>query len=245
MAEQTIKIYKARLTRVVEQTETTKHFEWEVLSSEPFRFTPGQFISLTHEFEGKVHTRAYSIASPPRDANRIDLCLNRVPGGLFSNFLCDLAPGAVIQFEGPFGFFTLREPLERDAVFIATGTGIAPIRAMLDYLLHRGTDRQVWLIFGVRYPRSILYRDEFEELARPGGLARRHPNFHFIPTLSRPDESWQGATGHVQGHVQRLLAGRSDFEAYICGLKRMVDDMRAILKQMGLDRKAIRYEKYD
>lgn len=239
MAEQTIKIYRARLDRVLEQTETTKHFEWEVLSSERFRFTSGQFISLTHEFAGKVQTRAYSIASPPRDLNRFDLCLNRVPGGLFSNYLCDLAPGAGIQFEGPFGFFTPREPLERDAVFIATGTGIAPVRGMLHTLLQRGTARQLWLVFGVRYPRSILYREEFEE------LARRHPNFHFIPTLSRPDASWQGATGYVQGHVQRLFPRRSDFEAYICGLKRMVDEMRTILKQMGLDRKAIRYEKYD
>lgn len=239
MTQQTITTYKARLLRVVEQTATTKHFEWEILSAGLFRFTPGQFISLTHDFDGKMQTRAYSIASAPRAVNRIDLCLNRVPGGLFSNFLCDLAPGAIIRFEGPFGFFTLREPLERDAVFIATGTGIAPVRAMLQHLFQGGIERQIWLIFGVRYPSSILYRDEFEE------LARQHGNFHFVPTLSRPDASWQGATGYVQTHVQRLFADRKDLEAYVCGLKRMVDDMRAILKQMGLDRKAIRYEKYD
>lgn len=231
--------YTARLDRVVELTPTTRHFEWEILGNERFRFVPGQFISLTHDFAGEVHTRAYSIASPPGERNRIDLCLNRVSAGHFSNYLHSLTPGAEIRFEGPFGFFTLREPLARDALFVATGTGIAPIRSMLHYLLARGTDRTVTLIFGVRYPSSILYGNEFEE------LARSHLNFHFLPTLSRPDESWQGATGYVQGHVQRLFAGGTDFEAYVCGLKRMVNDVRAILKGMGLDRKAIRYEKYD
>lgn len=239
MTVQPAKSYTARLTRPVDLTPTTKHFEWEIVEPEPFRFLAGQFISLTHDFEGNIHTRAYSIASPPREGKRFDLCLNRVPDGLISNYLHSLQPGAVIRFDGPYGFFTLREPLDRDALFIAAGTGIAPIRAMLHHLFARGTERKIWLIFGARYPTSILYREEFEE------LAHRHANFHFLPTVSRPDETWQGATGYVQGHVQRLLAGRQDFEAYICGLKRMVDDMRAILKAMRLDRKAIRYEKYD
>lgn len=239
MAVPLAKTYQARLERVVALTPTTKHFEWEILGNEPFRFLAGQFISLTHDFEGKVHTRAYSIASPPRDSNRIELCLNRVDAGLFSNYLHSLAPGATIRFEGPFGFFTVHAPLERDAIFIATGTGIAPIRSMLLDLFARGTDRKISLVFGVRYPNGILYREDFD------ALSERHKNFQFLPTISRPDESWHGATGYVQGHAQRLFAGRKDFEAYICGLKRMVDDMRAILKTMGLDRKAVRYEKYD
>jgi ferredoxin-NADP reductase len=234
--------YRARLRRVVELTPATKHFEWEVVEGGRFDFLAGQFISLTLERAGQTHTRAYSLASPPRGDARFDLCLNRVPGGLFSNYLCDLAPGAEMAFNGPHGFFTVQVPVERDAVFIATGTGIAPIRGMLADLFARQLDagREHWLLFGVRHPETVLYPDEFAQLAAD------HPQFHFAPTLSRPPASWRGRTGYVQQQLRQLFAGRQDFTAYICGLKAMVDDVRRILKEeFGLDRRQVRYEKYD
>jgi CDP-4-dehydro-6-deoxyglucose reductase len=229
--------YRARLARVETLTDTTKHFEFEVLGPRPFGFTAGQFISLYLPRDGAEDNRAYSVASAPQP-NRFDLCLNRVPGGYFSNYLCDLAPGAGVEFEGPFGFFVLRHPL-RDSLFIATGTGIAPIRGMLQELFACGTDRNVWLLFGVRYPNTILYRDEFE------ALAARHPNFHFLPTLSRAPADWPGLRGHVQEHLDSLLAEHPGLDAYLCGLKAMVDDVHQRLKARGFDRKQIRYEKYD
>jgi CDP-4-dehydro-6-deoxyglucose reductase len=230
--------YRARLVQIEPMTDTTKHFVWDVTGPQPFHFTAGQFISLHLERNGSDDVRAYSLASALVATNRFDLCLNRVPGGYFSNHLCDLGPGAAIEFEGPFGFFVPREPL-RDSVFIATGTGIAPIRGMLQEIFRRGTDRQLWLVFGVRYRETILYQDEFAE------LASQHPNFHFWPTLSRPAAEWKGRRGYVQEHVERLVAERPELDAYICGLKAMVDDMRRRLKAQGLDRKQIRYEKYD
>ena len=236
--------YRARLARVETLTETTKHFEFEVLGPRHFSFTAGQFISLYLARDGGEDNRAYSLASPPV-GNRFDLCLNRVPGGYFSNYLCDLAPGATVDFEGPFGFFVLRQP-PRDSLFIATGTGIAPIRGMLQERFGNpsassgsSTDRQVWLLFGVRYPNTILYRDELE------ALAARHSNFHFLPTLSRAPAEWTGLRGHVQEHLEPLLTQHSGVDAYICGLKAMVDDVRRRLKARGFDRKQIRYEKYD
>ncbi len=229
--------YRARLARLEVLTNTTKHFAFEVLGPKPFSFTAGQFISLYVARNGAEDNRAYSIASAPA-GNRFDLCLNRVPGGYFSNYLCDLAPGATIEFEGPFGFFVLRQP-PRDSLFIATGTGIAPIRGLLRHLFSQDTDRDVWLLFGVRYPETILYRHEFE------ALAARHPNFHFLPTLSRSPAEWSGLRGHVQEHLDTLLAEHPGLDAYICGLKAMVDDVRQRLKARGFDRRQIRYEKYD
>ncbi len=170
------------------------------------------------------------------------MCLNRVPGGIFSNYLCDLERGANIPFTGPHGFFVLPQPVERDQVFIATGTGIAPVRGMLAGLLAAdgGLKHDVWLLFGVRYPETILYRSEFDR------LAAEHPKFHFVPALSRPPADWRGERGHVQELMRRLFTGRKDFEASICGLKAMVDDVRRILKEeFGLDRRQIHYEKYD
>ncbi len=229
--------YRARLTHVETLTETTKHFEFEVLGPKPFEFTAGQFVSLYVQRDGAEDNRAYSIASAP-SANRFDLCLNRVPAGYFSNHLCDLTPGATIDFEGPFGFFVAGPP-PRDSLFVATGTGIAPIRGILQGLLSRGGEQNLWLIFGVRYANTILYREEFET------LASRHANFHFWPTLSRPVADWSGRRGHVQEHVERLTAERPDLQVYLCGLKAMVDDLRQRLKARGLDRQQIRYEKYD
>lgn len=230
--------FRARLAQVKALTETTKHFTWEVTGPRAFTFTAGQFISLHLERNGVDDVRPYSLASAPAPDNRFDLCLNRVPGGYFSNYLCDLSPGAAIEFEGPFGFFVPREPL-RDSVFVATGTGIAPIRGLLQEIFRRGTDRQIWLVFGVRYPETILYRAQFE------ALATRQPNFHFWPTLSRAPADWRGRCGYVQTQVEPLVSERPDLDLYICGLKAMVDDLRQRLKARGLDRKQIRYEKYD
>ena len=239
LVNETKLLHAATLRRVIELCPGTKHLEFEITSARRFDFTAGQFISLTMQFSSKSHTRAYSIASALNRSPRFDLCLNRVQDGRFSNYLCDLAAGATIEFDGPLGFFTLPRQLERDLVFIATGTGIAPIRAMLQQLFRNGTGHQVYLIFGVRYPHTILYREEFEQ------LSAGHPNFHFIPTLSRPPADWTGASGHVQKQIEACFPGRSNFDTYICGLKLMVDDVRHQLKAMGLDRRQIHYEKYD
>lgn len=236
------KRYRGILRHCRTLTETTKHLEWEVIAGGPFQFLPGQFISMTLVRNGQEHTRAYSVASPPRADSRFDLCLNRVPGGIFSNYLCDIQPGAEMEFTGPHGFFVLREPLERDLVFIATGTGIAPIRSMLHHLFAQPAPRlpTVWLLFGVRYPHTILYREEFEQ------LAARFPNFRFVPVLSRAPADWGGERGHVQDAIRKLFAGRRDFDAYLCGLKAMVDDTRKLLRtELGLERSQVHYEKYD
>lgn len=228
----------ARLTDCYFCGPRTKHFRFQVEGPERFQFQPGQHISVLHDVNGREEARPYSIASPPRGDNSLELCLNRVDEGAFSNYLFDLPRGARVRFEGPEGGFVLC-PRGRDALFTATGTGIAPIRSMLHHLLATGTSRDMALLFGVRYENSILYRDEFER------LAREHPTFRFIPTLSRPGEHWTGETGYVQEHVLRLLAGRSDVDVYLCGLKAMVDEVRGLLAASGFDLRSVFYEKYD
>jgi ferredoxin-NADP reductase len=235
------KLLTARLVRSVPLSGETKHLEFAVEDLPCFDFAAGQFVSMKEPHNGHEITRAYSIASPPRGDNTFDLCLNRVPEGFFSNFLCDLPEGATVPFHGPHGYFVLKSPV-RDSLFIATGTGIAPIRGMLQWLLadparHQG--REFWLVFGVRYEGDLYYNDEFLQ------LAREHPNFHYIPTLSRDNPGWSGARGYVQEHVRRLAHGRIDMDAYICGLKDMVLANRDLLKQLGWDRKAILYERFD
>jgi len=102
----------------------------------------------------------------------------------------------------------------------------------------------ITLLFGVRYEHGLLYREEFEE------LARRYDTFRFMPTITRPTESWKGLTGRVQQHLDEALALQTadeivNVDVYVCGLKEMVDSVRKELKQRGFDRKQIIYEKYD
>lgn len=220
----------------------TKHLEFEVKGITRFGFVPGQWLSLkTDKPDGEEITRAYSIASPPGDDNRFALCLNRVQDGFMSNFLCDMKEGEEIRCQGPFGDFILRPPL-RDTIFIATGTGIAPFRSMLHWLLAdpaRHQDKQFWLMFGNRTEDDIYYHQEFLS------LASQHANFHYLPTLSRGGPEWQGLRGYVQKHVPEIIQGRTDMHAYICGLDKMIKANRDLLKSLGWDRKSILFEKYD
>jgi NAD(P)H-flavin reductase len=108
---------------------------------------------------------------------------------------------------------------------------------LTDQLHHQG--KQFWLLFGSRYQRDIFYHAEFLR------LASERPNFHYLPTLSRGSVEWQGLRGYVQEHVPGIAQGRTDMHAYICGLDKMVNANRELLKSLGWDRKSIRHEKYD
>ena len=225
----------ARLISSIEIAPAVRHFVFEAESE--LSFIPGQFVSFVASIEGKEITRAYSLAAAPHDSRRFELCLNLVPDGHISRLLFAMEPGDTIAMLPPLGMFVLRHP-EREAVFIATGTGIAPFRAMLQAHLRPGS-RAFTLLFGVRYESTILYRAEFEQ------MAMQFPQFRFWPTLSRPEPEWTGRSGHVQTHLGEAIGARRDLDVYLCGLKLMVDEVRSILKGMGLDRKQIFYEKYD
>ena len=238
------RFYEATLLESSYTNDRTKHFAFELGNGSNFEYEPGQFIAMAAEFEGRHLLRDYSIASSPHHDSRFELCLNIVPEGRVSSWLFGIKPGDKVEFCGPFGMFTLRQPLDPVSAFIATGTGIAPIRAMLQYLYQRpgatlAAGKEVWLIFGVRRESDIFYRAEFEQ------MARNNPGFNFVPTLSRPDPDWRGHTGYVQKQIKKYLVAKQGFHAYICGLKKMVDDVRPQLQAMGYGPERQSYEKYD
>jgi ferredoxin-NADP reductase len=264
-------LYTARLEKKVCISESSQcyHLEFVLDELESFPFAAGQFVSfVTADSTGKQQTRAYSIASAGR-GNRFDVCVNRVEGGFFSNYLADLPDlpvGDAIQIQGPYGYFTLKEPVT-DSIFVATGTGIAPIRGFAQWLFpENGPDRSggkdIWLVFGTRYESEIYYRKEFE------ALAARKPNFHYMVTLSRAGESWNGLRGYVQEYVGKIVEERAarlglplpqpapdpaipksdlsfDIYSYICGLNDMVAGVRDKLAGYGWHRKQIVFERYD
>jgi NAD(P)H-flavin reductase len=214
-----------------------RHFVFDVPEVEQLLFKPGQFVSFKETIGEKKITRPYSIASLP-DGNRFELCLNLVHQGIFTPYLFTLKPGDSLEMSAPLGFFTVRDPA-KEAVFIATGTGIAPFRSMAPGYLSHPQAQQLTLLFGIRHESTIYYREDFET------LADKYSSFRFWPTLSRAGASWSGRTGHVQAHLLEAIGDRRDLDVFICGLKAMVDDVRAILKELGFDRKQIVFEKYD
>jgi ferredoxin-NADP reductase len=227
---------KARLIGWREIGPNTRHFEFEAMDWNA-AFVPGQFLSFTHSFGEDEITRAYSIASPP-DGKRFAVCANLVPDGHYSPFLFGLEPGGEIDFKGPYGAFILRRPVS-DSILVATGTGIAPFRSILRGKVAEHGERNFSLIFGVRHESGLLYHSEWIELARTAS------NFDYQPTLTRPTHTWTGLAGRVHEHVLRTLGDRRDVDIYICGLREMVDELRARLKEAGVDRKRLIYEKYD
>ncbi len=239
------RLHRAYLRNSWYLNDRTKHFEFETRNDDQFDYLPGQYISMEVEIEGKLCTRSYSVASSPHQDNRFDLCLNIIPSGLVSPYLFHLQPGDFIDFTGPFGNFTLRQPLDPVSLFVAVGTGISPIRSMLQYIYQQppvpatsGGGREVWLLYGVRDEPDILYRDEFER------MQGENPAFRFIPTLSRAHLGWKGHTGYVQKLIARYLE-RKHLHAYVCGLQRMVNDVCRQLREMGYPEEALSYEKYD
>lgn len=227
----------ARLVSSSPLSPDVRHFVFEVPEVASLSFEPGQFVSLVEHIRGKEVTRAYSLAAPPA-GNRFELCLNLVHDGMFSPYLFALRPGDPVTVKTILGTFVWRKPV-RDSVLVATGTGIAPFRGMLMDLFSRQADVAVDLIFGARYPHGLVFSGEFT------ALAARHASFRYLPTVTRPDDGWAGRVGRVQPLLEQVLGERRDVDVYLCGLKAMVEDCRALLKGRGFDRKQIIAEKFD
>lgn len=210
-------------------------------NSQMFEFEAGQFVSISAvKPDGKKIARDYSIFSPPEYRQGFELCVKRVEGGFMSNYLCDLKKGDKVNAIGPMGGFILRKPLPPEIFFVSTGTGVAPFRAMLEYLISQGvTDTQIYLIFGTRHPEDIIYRTFFED------LEKKYPNFHYLPTLSRAEDSWPGHRGHVQDTLSKYLEDPTKKDIYICGLQIMVDQVKDLAIAHGVAPSNVYYERYD
>lgn len=183
--------------------------------------------------------RAYSISSPPSHGDVFDLCVTHVEGGTVSTFIHKLKIGDTVDVLGPLGRFTLPDPLPRDVVFIATGSGIAPFRSMIFDQLVRLTPRSLYLIFGNRYADDILYKEEWP------ALTQAHPNFKLLHTLSRPGPEWNGEKGYVQEKIEKFIPDRAQKDFYICGLNAMITQVQARLIGLGVPVEQVHYERYD
>jgi NAD(P)H-flavin reductase len=223
-----MEIFTAVVTRTRTLTHDVREIQLTLVQPAVIAFAPGQFVSFEVERDGFPFpiTRAYSIASAPGRQTAIDLVFNRVPGGLVSEYLFALEEGDSTSFRGPAGSFVLRDS-PRELLFVATGTGIAPFRAMLESLAEAASPRAVTLFWGLRSERDLYYQDEL------GRLEERLPRFSFTTTLSQPTPAWRGPVGWVSPLVESRIQDVERLEAFLCGNAGMIRDVRAILRSKG------------
>ena len=225
-----LQLFRATVCRVRDLTHDVREIELRLKEPPAIAFKAGQFVSFEvgRDALNRTIVRPYSIASPPSQRERVLLLLNLVQGGPGSTYLFSLRVGDETQFKGPTGAFYLRDDPARDILFVATATGIAPLRSMLYALSERGFPRPVTLYWGLRSQRDLYYKDELE------ALASAHPNFSFITTLSRPEDGWTGERGRVTPLVEARIASVQNLAVYLCGNEGMIKDVTAVLQKKGL-----------
>lgn len=225
-----IQTYIATISRVSDLTHDVRELEMVLVEPKDLSFKAGQFISFEVPKKGfpLPAVRPYSIVSPPSQRDRLTLVLNLVPGGPGSTYLFSLREGDRTNFKGPAGSFYLKDDATRNFLFVATGTGIAPIRSMIEAQLERGTPQAVTLFWGLRSQRDLYYQNEFE------ALARKFPQFSFITTLSRPEAGWTGATGRVTSLVKNKVSSVKNVAVYLCGNSGMIQEVTALIQACGL-----------
>lgn len=202
-------------------------------ATERFQFLAGQYIEIILR-DGK--RRSYSMAGAPHLAEQIELHVRHTPGGAFTDQVFGVASSVIkvrdiLRFEGPLGTFTLREDSSKPIVFVASGTGFAPIKAMLEHLVFKRSTRRIVLYWGGRRPHDLYSLDlaqSWESLLE---------DFHFIPVVSdaQSEDRWSGRTGFVHHAVLEDFADLSGHQAYVCGAPIVVDSARRdFVAQCGL-----------
>lgn len=222
----------ARVERIAAHATDTRSLFLRLPDGERLAFRPGQFISCLLPVGGERLTRPYSIASDPEHGDLLEIVLNRVPGGAGSHYLLSLSEGAAVHFTGPWGTFVLDRAPDAEAVFIADGTGVAPIRPMIRRALATGPRHPLTLVHAGAHKGALLYRREMEKLAREhDGLFAFEP----LPPAVLVDE------------IRRRYVEEDDDRSrrfWICGVGDVVPRLRDLLRGAGYERRAVQYEKW-
>ncbi|BBH14623.1 CDP-6-deoxy-delta-3,4-glucoseen reductase [Chromobacterium haemolyticum] len=185
--------------------------------SERLQFKAGQYIDILMK-DGKK--RSFSIANAPHDDAFLELHIRHQPGGSFSDYVfSQMKEREIMRFKGPLGSFFLREDSDKPILFVASGTGFAPVKGIIEHAIHSGIQREMVFYWGAR-TKADLY---MAELA--GAWQAQNPNITFIPVLSDalPTDEWAGRTGFVHQAVLEDFENLSGYQVYACGAPLMVE----------------------
>lgn len=234
--------YTLRLSHLEKVSNKVYLKRFEVVEPSGFTFLAGQTVML-HVAPGV--NRSMSIASPPADNTGFWVAHDVSPMGPYSKWTLDAKVGDTMTCMAPLGMFVLDRESPRKKVFVATGTGIAPFRAMLLEQLSSNNELNAectnknpsfTLYWGLRKEEDIFWKQEFD------ALAANHPNFRFVLTLSQPSDSWKGKVGRVTDHVFFDESSIPESDFYLCGSKAMVNEMEEKLLIAGVPKAQVKKE---
>ena len=213
-----------RVNSIVKPSNDVAILKLQLPAAERFQFLAGQYLEFLLK-DGQ--RRAYSIANAPEQEGPLELHIRHLPGGVFTDFVFGAVTPAlkekdILRFEGPLGSFFLREDSKKPIIFVAAGTGFAPIKSIIEQMQAKKIDRPIHLYWGGRRP-SDLYLDDLCK-----SWAKDIPAFEYIPVISDAlaEDSWQGRTGFVHQAVMADHPSLKDFQVYACGAPVMVNAAR-------------------
>lgn len=224
LADYPPKTVPCRINSLTEVTENVIEVTLRFPPGQELQFLAGQYVDVIGR-EGI--RRSYSIANAPRDDGYIVLYIKKVEAGEMSHYwFNEASKNDLLRLEGPLGTFFFRDNPPDTVAFLATGTGIAPVKAILEHLdvnpeLVRG--RKIQVVWGNRYPEDLFWKPDFENI-----------DVFYTPVLSQAGEDWSGASGYVQ-HM--LIETEFDVEnaiVYACGSEDMIQSAREVLCKAGL-----------
>lgn len=231
-----VKTLPCRVERMEKLAEDVMAVWLKLPSNERLQFLPGQYL----DFLLKDGTRrSFSMANAPEEDELLELHIRHVPGGKFTDqVFSTMKAKDILRINGPHGSFFLRDS-DKPAIFVAGGTGFAPIKSLLAHAFHHELDRQFVLYWGARDLAS-LYQPQV-----PSDWQQQHANFTFIPVLDQAEAGWGGRTGRVHEAVLADFADLSGYEVYACGAPVMVQSARREFMARGLPEDAFYSDAFD
>ena len=235
--------FKATVNGVRDLTHDIKEVRLAIQPPGSFSFRSGQFVVLRIPPYGSTRFatfRPFSLASSPGRPDMLELDIRRVRGGVATTYIFDhLKPGEALSLAGPYGDFWLRES-ERELIFIAGGSGMAPILSILEDAADRGIARRAVFFFGARSRADLFHIERIES------LRRRLPDFRFVPALSSPapGDDWSGERGLITEALDRNIQSAANAAAYLCGSPAMINACVSMLASKGIPESQVFYDKF-
>ncbi|MGK5044863.1 CDP-6-deoxy-delta-3,4-glucoseen reductase [Janthinobacterium sp. GB4P2] len=212
-----IKKMPSRVTTIEKVAPDVVVLTLQLPASERLHYRAGQYIEIMLRDNKR---RSYSMASAPVEGGPVSLHIRHMPGGLFTDQVFgSMKERDILRFEGPMGTFFLREDSDKPVVLLASGTGFAPLKAIVEHMINEQSQRPITLYWGARQPHD-LYMDA---LCRQ--WAADLPQFTYVPVVSEalPEDAWSGRTGFVHQAVMADLPDMSAYQVYACGAPIVVE----------------------
>jgi CDP-4-dehydro-6-deoxyglucose reductase len=210
----------ARVSSLERKSHDVMIVRLQLPANDPFNYRPGQYVEFLLRDGSR---RSYSMANAPHNGPGLELHVRHMPGGKFTDHVFGVMKEKEIQrIEGPFGSFFLREDSDKPMVLLASGTGFAPIKALIEHMQFQGIKRRATLYWGGRRPED-LYMDDWVRTK-----LLEMPNLDYVPVISDalPQDAWTGRTGFVHRAVVEDLPDLSGYQVYACGAPIVVDSAR-------------------